>query len=417
MTPHRGGGTGGHPTTRRLASAALACVLVSGWDAGTQRPRTSPDADCVAAAEPNDDVDHAQVLPATETCVIATHENGAQDMFMWTVTPEAAGQRWTMTTTGIPGQAETLQVHRLHVDEAGVLTGSDNLASIGTGPGAGATLENLMFPAGEYLVGIGFTGAGPYELHIAPGDAAPAAAEVEPNDSQDQATPLSGELAASGDRAGSTSDWYSWTVDAVAAEQPWELLVQGAVGTSPGVRLIDEDAVPLFQGAPGSDGVLRVPDIQLPAGTYFLEVAGASEEPRAVRGRTASRVSSCGRHGRRTERPTGERGARRPGRGRDDAARAARHGRRADRRRHLSRDRRRRDGRPPDRRQAVLAWREQPLAVSPRLRRRRLAVCRRHRQCTRSTTSCSPPATTRSRSPAPPIPTTRTCFVSTSPLR
>ena len=135
-----------------------------------------------------------------------------------------------------------------------------------------------MFPAGEYLVGIGFTGAGPYELHIAPGDAAPAAAEVEPNDSQDQATSLSGELAASGDRAGSTSDWYSWTVDAVAAEQPWELLVQGSVGTSPGVRLVGADAVPLFEGAAGSDGVLRVPDIQLPAGTYFLEVAGASEE-------------------------------------------------------------------------------------------------------------------------------------------
>ena len=115
--------------------------------------------------------------------------------------------------------------------------------------------------------------------------------------------------------------------------------MQSAVGTSPARPTARcRRRTPLFDGSAGSDGVVRVPDLHVPAGTLLprtrLEPARS-----ACRTRSNSVAGTVpdGRRRRRTERPTRERGARRPRRGLDDAPRPVGDGGAVDRRRHLPR--------------------------------------------------------------------------------
>ena len=219
----------------------------------------------------------AQELPATAACVTSDNVDGSQDVFWWTVPDEAAAQRWTLTMSPVAGQAETLEVHRVDVDEAGLTLSDETLASVSGGAGEGAAIVDAVLPPGRYIVGAVASGPGAYRLDIAPGAPVPSPGDVEPNDSADQATAVAGAFDVAGDHAG-TSDVYGWDLDATAAAGTWELRLQVPLLATAQLRLSDGEGVELLQGSTGPAGVLSVADVALPPGRYSVEVVGASGE-------------------------------------------------------------------------------------------------------------------------------------------
>ncbi len=139
-------------TGRQLAGVLLIPVASMGT-AATLTASTPPATDCIVSIEPNDEAPDAQDLPATESCVTADHDNGTQDVFNWTVGQAEAGRRWSIAVSSVPGQAVTLQVYRVELDDAGTVLSAEKLAGADGGPGEGAALSDLLWPAGEYLDG------------------------------------------------------------------------------------------------------------------------------------------------------------------------------------------------------------------------------------------------------------------------
>ena len=252
----------------------FAAALVPATVGSTTTPPAT--AECVVAVEPNDEAPDAQDLPATAACVTAEHDNATQDVYNWTVGEAEAGQRWTIAVTGIPSQAVTLQVYRVELDESGTVLSSEQLAAADGGAGEGASLANLLWPAGEYVVGVGTSGPGPYELTITAGDPAPGVNDPEPNDAADQAASVAGEFGVAGDRAGS-ADWFAWELDAAAAAQRWELRLQLPVLSAANLHLTTEDGTEIYSGAVDTTGSLRLVDIGLEPGHYLISVDSATD--------------------------------------------------------------------------------------------------------------------------------------------
>jgi len=238
-------------------------------------PSDAPD-DCVDSDEPNDEPSDAQALPEITACVTAEHDEAGQDLFTWSVSAADAAQRWTITTTGIPGQAISLQVYDGELDPDGIVVNQLPLAKSDGGAGIGASLGNLLWPAGDYLIGVATSGAGAYRIDIVPGDPVQATDEFEPNDAADTAESVTGAFAVAGDRT-DTEDWYAWEIPNASETQLWRLAIQYPVGIVENLTLYREDLTTIFDRTAGLDGRLVLDDIGLPAGRYYIAVPAAVE--------------------------------------------------------------------------------------------------------------------------------------------
>jgi hypothetical protein len=215
--------------------------------AGAQETTTEADPDCDDATEPNDEPVDAQELPEITACVAAEHDEAGQDIYRWTVSEEDAGQRWTIATTGIPNQAISIDVFHADLDANGVVVDQTPMASADSGANEGASLTNLLWPAGEYLIGVATSGAGAYQLTITAGDPTPDEDEAEPNDDATVAQQVTGEFGLTGDRR-DTEDWYSWQIPNASERQLWRLSAQFPLQGGGALRLCSTAALAPMDG-------------------------------------------------------------------------------------------------------------------------------------------------------------------------
>jgi hypothetical protein len=115
------------------------------------------------------------------------------------------------------------------------------------------------------------------------------AAELEPNDDPADAQPVADAACVEGELDSSDTDNFVWTVAATAAQERWTLDLEGAPDqlTAIGIFRLEFEAdvaeptsvdeLATFQDRPGIDP-LRVEDLLVPPGTYYLQVAGSGEE-------------------------------------------------------------------------------------------------------------------------------------------
>src|SRR5262245_17396757 len=87
--------------------------------AGAQGGSDDEAAGCLPEAEPNDQPADALALPDIEACVSGDNSGGDQDLVSWNVDEAAAGRRWSIEATGIPGVAVLLEVYQVVFDDAG----------------------------------------------------------------------------------------------------------------------------------------------------------------------------------------------------------------------------------------------------------------------------------------------------------
>jgi hypothetical protein len=168
--------------------------------------------DCIEAEEPNDQFAEAIDLGSGEACATASDVPGGQDLYRWTVGPDDATTRWTISVTAIEGQLSKIEPYRVVLDDAGVITEATKLISVGGDMNLPSVLTDAIFPVDTIIViGVATSGAGSYTLSIERGRESPPADDTEPNDDAETATGVEGAFALSGDQNASV-DVIAWTV-------------------------------------------------------------------------------------------------------------------------------------------------------------------------------------------------------------
>jgi len=247
---------------------------------------------CVTEPEPNDSPDTLAFVTGP-LCVEGTLPASDQDLLLWDLRPEAAAQPWTITVEGVEGTVTGLQIVSV-ASAPGVVPivpGSrvlqlDALPS-SFGP---VSREGVLLPAGRLVVGISRStypdGAEPaqtaYRFSIQPGARLPDPMESEPNDTADAANAVAGAFDLAGD-ASANPDHLAWTVDGTPEGTAWTLTLTGTIGRSVGISLAGPDGIELAAAQPDAWGVVTLPDLQLPAGTYPLLVSGSPTDPTPYR--------------------------------------------------------------------------------------------------------------------------------------
>ncbi|HEU0163874.1 MAG TPA: hypothetical protein VFQ54_02450, partial [Thermomicrobiales bacterium] len=226
--------------------------------------------------EPNDQPPQATDLGTDAGCATSPNAHGGQDVFKWTVDDAGAAKRWTISTSAIPGQAVKLEIYTVTIDANGVVTNPVKLTGVSGDSGQAASIDNVLVAKGTYFVATAIGGGGAYELTVSPGDPVPAANDTGDHASPETALPLQDAFALSGDRASAVDD-FAWTLDDRAAATHWTLMLQGPIGTSPGLSIFGSDGTTLFSDNAGADGKLVIPDLGLAAGTYVLSVGSSSD--------------------------------------------------------------------------------------------------------------------------------------------
>jgi hypothetical protein len=254
----------------------------------------------IVEVEPND-------TPATANEVIApaillgTMAGQDQDAYNWIVSDEDAGKRWTIELHGIPGRLTILEVARIQYDDTGEVVAAERLFRMGTRDGSlPSVAAELMFEPGQYLLGVAQAGgndaafrppeaslsfgqknaddaammareAGGYRVQLTAANKLPPGGDKEYS-SRDSARPAppGRELTAFLDDASST--WYRIDFKDAADASRWDIRVQVPVGRAVRASLMRAEGEQLSRATSDTRGALLLPDIALPAGSYYLEV-------------------------------------------------------------------------------------------------------------------------------------------------
>lgn len=159
----------GHRPTRllpRLAFCLLTLTIAAPW---TSVPPTASRAlaqACVADEEPNDAPETAMAI-AGAVCVAGQFAPVDQDLFAWTVAPDEAEGRWTLTLAGLPAQQTRVDIFAATPIDGGGVTLNDTapLLSFTVEPDAAAPTvrPDLLFSPGTYALSVSKSGGeGPY---------------------------------------------------------------------------------------------------------------------------------------------------------------------------------------------------------------------------------------------------------------
>ncbi len=252
--------------------------------AATPGPTATPDpanAGCLTDTEPNDTPETAATFSGP-ACIAGSLPDGDQDLYLWTVTEAQAAGPWDITLDGVDGTvtgAKVLAVTSAPGETPLVI--GNVVAEVDQPVDAfePAAASGLLFPAGEYLVGIARSATADgnppldvgYRVRIDAGTPLPPSGDVEPNDDLTTATALSGAFAISGDLRDS-QDVYRWTTPDLEAGQAWDVQLTGALTSGAQVSIQDATGTTLASAYPDALGRAELADLRLPAGDHFLFV-------------------------------------------------------------------------------------------------------------------------------------------------
>ena len=264
--------------------AAALCMLA--LPVATPPQPASAQTGCVTETEPNDTEQTA--TPASGPwCVEGKLPRGDQDLAVWTMPVEDITTRWTITLDGVTGTETLLQffVVTTEPDQAILLVERLRfleliVASDDTDP---VIMADVLLPAGRYLVAIarsslpggGEPEATAYRYAIEPGEPWPSSADVEPNDDASTAQELTDSFETGGDRRGSSSDFFTWTVSDAGR---WDLALAAPLGETVSFGLQDAEGLALDSANAPTEA--RLFDLQLDAGTYRIRVPESGAESR-----------------------------------------------------------------------------------------------------------------------------------------
>lgn len=247
---------------------ALAASLLPVSSLGQGTPPT-----CVVDVEPNDRPESAMPVEGA-FCIEGDVGESDQDIFTWTVTPEAAKTPWQMSIEGLPQQQTRVQLHRLiepgSAEEPAVV-GPEVIALVTPARDFRAAHNVVLVPPGNWIVGLSVSGGtGKYKLAFSPATIA-----AQPEAAANSAL-LAGAVLA-GDLQGA-EDVFSWTVDALGARQRWSLTENVPIDTEPSMTLADDKGAAIFRATRVTDGQISLGDIGLNAGSYRVTLSpGAAE--------------------------------------------------------------------------------------------------------------------------------------------
>jgi Mg-chelatase subunit ChlD len=242
-------------------------------------------AGCVAEVEPDDRPQGAVTLPA-EFCVSGElMSERDQDLFFYRVAPEDGLVTWDVTVRGVPGAytsihflplASEVGVVPVELAPGGEVARVDSDVWIGMPPGTGG----VRLAPGDYLLGIsrGLPGYAQdltddlgYWVELRRGGTIAPSGDLEPNDTPDTATPVTGAFALSGDLEG-TVDHYRWTLGPGDADLPWRLAVRSSLGLPVWVELDAADGTVTTYARADTGGVATIHDLALAPGEYDIQV-------------------------------------------------------------------------------------------------------------------------------------------------
>ncbi len=255
-------------------------------------------------AEPNDTPQTATEFSAPMR-LMGTMPSGDQDAWLWTVSDEDAGRRWSLELMGLPGLLTIVEVLQLEYTETGEVAQAGRLLRLGSRDGQRPAMsEGLIFEPGEYLLGMarsgGSSGFRPVD-GLAFGAAGSELMDGAPADvvSSDRSTayrlfiteasrlPPSGgatpntraeaiDIRPNRERAVLFADgepaWYRIELSEAQASSRWDVDVQVPVGRRIEARLHGDADQPLLIVRNDEDGKATLADISLPAGAYHVEV-------------------------------------------------------------------------------------------------------------------------------------------------
>ncbi|MBA2468408.1 MAG: hypothetical protein H0V37_03270, partial [Chloroflexia bacterium] len=258
-----------------LTMIAVMAIIATVSPSASAQPATpaTVDSTCVVATEPNDQPAEATDLGSGAACGRGDYPGGGQDLYRWTVTDDDAAARWSFTLTPVPGHVGLVEIYDVEIDDAGTILAATRLVSKMGEAGAITSLPNLLWPPGEYYVGVAYSGPGAYQLDIAAGDPLPADVDI-----ADTPAPVSDAFAITA-MPGETSAMVEWTVTDAASGNHFDIRLQGPVASPLAWDLADETGGTLFSGTTGANGVGTLPDIGLEAGTYTVTIRNGGDGP------------------------------------------------------------------------------------------------------------------------------------------
>ncbi|MDQ3655802.1 MAG: hypothetical protein M3457_12065, partial [Chloroflexota bacterium] len=260
---------------RFLTLLAAIAVIVTASPAAIAQPATPATANssCAVATEPNDQPAEATELGSGAACGTGEYPGGGQDLYRWTVSEADASSRWSFTLTPVPGQVGLVEVFDVELDAAGTIIAATKLVSAIGEASAVTSLANLLWPPGDYYIGVAYSGPGAYQFDIAAGDPLPEDTAV----SDVPATVSDAfEIAA---MPGDTQAAIAWTVTDAASVNQFDLHLQGPVAAPLSWEIASETSGTLFTGAAGADGAAQLLDVGLDAGNYTITVRNGGESP------------------------------------------------------------------------------------------------------------------------------------------
>lgn len=286
------------PAKVRMIRAALPLLIVTGV-IGSFSPRAIAQS-TVVDEEPNNTPQTA--IEVTAPAIIAgSMGSNDQDAYNWVVSDVDAGKRWTIALDGIPGRLTIIDVVTLTYNDDGEVAGKRSMFRMGTRDGALPTVaDGLILEPGEYLLGLAHSGGtavyrppmesasfsetaaesgdraavdtGAYRLKLVEGLKLPASRETT-HTSKEDAWPVYPEREVTAFLEDASSVWYEIEFKDEHVSSRWDVNVQVPIGRRVIATLTQEDGTRLTQEVSDQRGKLSLPDLALPPGSYFLEVA------------------------------------------------------------------------------------------------------------------------------------------------
>ena len=230
-------------------------------------------------SEPNNSPPDAN--PVTGVITIIGDLGGQdQDAFMWSVSDVDAQKRWSFELEGMPGTPTIAEMNRIEFAENGVdVTAKRKFFLIGSRDGARPGLvEDLLFEPGDYLIGVASAGSikGSYRVNIRHGSKLVVSGRSPGNPDQQSAYKLNpgSEYAAFIE---TPESWYQFKINETQSDQLWVAQAQLPIGQQAQLKVQDSTGKLLSSTSTDAQGRITSNDLDLPAGTYFLQIATETE--------------------------------------------------------------------------------------------------------------------------------------------